>query len=138
MGLDAPAYCKHSTQALWLFDVKVREDTAMTPIYSAFASTESEYELVTIAGEGSIENAGFVLRSPVHFDDSYDADYEDFDEDEDDMSDDDEFDDDDDFDDEDDDFDDDDDEFDDDEEDFDDDDDEFGYDDDVEYDDLDE
>jgi len=123
---------------LGLSDVKVREDAAMTPIYSASASTESEYELVTIAGEGSIENAGFVLRSPVHFDDSYDDDYEDFDEDEDDMSDeDDDFDDEDDFDD---DFDDDDDDFDDDEDDdFDDeDDDEFGYDDDVEYDDLDE
>jgi len=92
----------------------------MTPIYSASASTESEYELVTIAGEGSIGKSGFILRSPVHFDDSIDDDYEDFDEDEDDMSDDD-------------------DDFDDDDEDIDDDDDdEFGYDDDVEYDDLDE
>lgn len=118
-----------------LLDVEVREETVMTPIYSASASTESEYELVTIAGEGSMGKSGFILRSPVHFDDSIDDDYEDFDEDEDDMSDeDDDFDDDDD--DLDDDFDDDDDDFDDDFDD--DDDDEFGYDDDVEYDDLDE
>jgi hypothetical protein len=110
------------------------EDTAMTPIYSASVSTESECELVTIAGKGSMEKAGFILRSPVHFDDSYDDDYEDFDDDDDDLDDDDL---DDDFDDEDDDFDDEDDDFDDDDDDFDDDDD-LGYDDDVEYDDLDE
>jgi hypothetical protein len=121
---------------LGYFGVELREDAAMTPIYSASASSESEYELVTIAGEKSMESAGFVLRSPVHFDDSYDDDYEDLDEDEDDLGDDDDDLDDDDLDD---DFDDDDDEFGDDEDDFgDDEDDEFGYDDDVEYDDLDE
>lgn len=116
------------------FDVKVREDTSMTPIYSASASTESECELVTIAGEGSMEKAGFILRSPVHFDDNYDDDYDDFDDDDDLSDDDDDLDDDDlDDDDFDDDFDDEDDDFGDEEED-----DDFGYDDDVEYDDLDE
>lgn len=109
----------------------------MTPIYSASASSKSEYELATIAEKGSFGNVGFVLRSPVYFEASYDDDFDDFEDDDDATDDDDDFDDedlDDDFDDEDsDDF------PDEDEDDFgDEDEDDFGYDDDIEYDDLDE
>ena len=55
----------------------------MTPIYDASTSTRKEYELVTIAGEGAIQDSGFTLRTPVHFDDSFEDDDDEVDEDED-------------------------------------------------------
>ena len=56
----------------------------MTPINSASVSKGSECELATLTGIQPSQASGFVLRSPVHFDDEYDDDYNDFDDDDDD------------------------------------------------------